>query len=269
MSMMSLSSLASVKEVEEVCPKHGCKLFASINPNRPAICPECRKEKVTTKDKGLVNNFRLLIRRDIYFNKSYWGDSELALKTFNDFKGRADSPELEFRRKGYDLAKEFIEPGNKVLNIIMTGGSGRGKSLLAAAMLHFILEKSDKECLFININEYYEAVKEFKFNGGREPKLSLDNIISADVVVVDDLGTESVMNSDGREGGIMAQKMLYDIFNQRNHTIVTTNLTLEQLQEAYNPKVVDRIMKGINSQTSERILDFKDLKSKRAYSGLI
>jgi len=80
------------------------------------------------------------------------------------------------------------------------------------------------------------AAKRFG-NGGAEATNDLDRYASADLLIIDDLGTE-VANQ-------FSSSCLYDIINTRMNchrsTIISTNLTKEDIQKRYWDRIASRI----------------------------
>uniref|UniRef100_UPI00403F2184 hypothetical protein n=1 Tax=Lentilactobacillus hilgardii TaxID=1588 RepID=UPI00403F2184 len=70
-----------------------------------------------------------------------------------------------------------------------------------------------------------------------------------DLLVLDDLGAEASFKRFDKHNPAQAseyvQRVLYGIVNGRNRTIITTNLSSEQLSTMYNPKLVSRLYTGI------------------------
>lgn len=262
--MESISNLMAVTELKQLCPKHHKPLWRKGN-SKP-ICPLCQREKVEAKTQRLVDNWQNGRLAYFYEHKSYWGAPELIKADFQSYKARPGSKEAEFKTRALNLVasyKQALETNDpNPLNVVMSGDAGRGKSFLAACMLKELVN-AKYECLFINLPDYYESVKRY-WDEGTWPKLNLDDIIHADVVVIDDLGAET-----GREeAGKFIQDFIYNIFNKRRKTIITTNLASEEFYKKYNSRNVSRMFAGINGQTKDRVFNFEGMKDKRAFIGL-
>lgn len=81
---------------------------------------------------------------------------------------------------------------------------------------------------------------------------------SADVLCIDDLGTESAMTS-GREATNFVQNILYESLNVQQRVIITTNLTENEMAEVYNDKNVSRLFK----HSTGTKFDFSGISDKR------
>ena len=81
---------------------------------------------------------------------------------------------------------------------------------------------------------------------------------NADLLVIDDLGSESVMSAKG-EASQFVQRVLYQVTNRQKRIITTTNLTMSELRQAYNAKLVSRLLAGSKGKQ----LDFSGIQDKR------
>ena len=87
---------------------------------------------------------------------------------------------------------------------------------------------------------------------------SIEFIGNADLVVLDDLGTESAMTDKGQASEFV-QKLLYRISNRQTELIITTNLSQQQFKRTYNSKIISRLF----ANTKNSIIDFSGIKDKR------
>ena len=65
--------------------------------------------------------------------------------------------------------------------------------------------------------------------------------------------------NEATEATEFKQDVLKQILDKQKRLIVTTNLTLKELQQAYNPKIVSRLL----SDSRGRRLDFTGISDKR------
>lgn len=123
-------------------------------------------------------------------------------------------------------------------SLIMTGGTGLGKTHLALAIANEVIKKG-KGVIYISAPGMVSALEEFQF--GREapeeeitPKLLSD----CDLLIIDDLGTEFLNN--------FSRGAIYNVFNSRitrgKPTIISTNLSFSELEKNYTDRFVSRVM---------------------------
>lgn len=142
-------------------------------------------------------------------------------------------------RKVYDNADRFIEtfPKNAVRNVVMIGTPGSGKTFLAGCIAGALLKKgfsvvSMTAFGFVNSMLNYHTT----FN---EQKMAyLSPLLDCDLLVIDDLGTESMLKN-------VTVEYLYLVLNERmtknKHTMITTNLSLAQISLRYGERISSRL----------------------------
>lgn len=188
--------------------------------------------------------------------KSLLLDETIKTATFDNFKIENDE-----ERQAFDFAKnlaEFYKNGGQG-NSFMSGPAGSGKSHLSMAILKSYLESGEKTALFVSYSHVVRLIKD-SFNN-RESVYTQNNIMSlltnVDLLVMDDIGSEN--NSD------FSEELLTDVLDGRISTIITTNLSSEELrgnsrkQGKYNQRTASRMFRGIGGKA----FNFKGIKDKR------
>lgn len=143
------------------------------------------------------------------------------------------------------------------VHAIFTGKTGVGKSHISMAILWEVIERSnyDKKCLFIS---YYELLEQIKFamNDREAQKAIMGTLMSeikaADVVVIDDIGSEVGMLTDSNVAVTdFNLRTLNGIMDARQDkpVIITTNLTGKQLTTMYGSRIVSRMLSHSNGLT--------------------
>lgn len=188
--------------------------------------------------------------------KSLLLDETIKTATFDNFKIETDE-----ERQAFDFAKnlaEFYKNGGQG-NSFMSGPAGSGKSHLSMAILKSYLESGEKTALFVSYSHVVRLIKD-SFNN-RDSFYTQNNIMSlltnVDLLVMDDIGSEN--NSD------FSEELLTDVLDGRISTIITTNLSSEELRGnsrkpgRYNQRTASRMFRGI----SGKAFNFKGIKDKR------
>lgn len=144
----------------------------------------------------------------------------------------------EHMKNNYEYCKAYAEnftPDAK--GLFMFGKTGLGKTHLSLAIANVVLNKG--------YDVYYGSIQSImdKLEGehfGRLPREDSikEDILTCDLLIIDDLGTEFVTQFTTAE--------LYNIINSRIlsslPTIISTNLEVEQIAEKYSQRVASRIM---------------------------
>lgn len=245
----NFSILKHVKQTKEICDLHNEN---KIEFRGFVICQSCEKEKSDKRSKEVaINSYQKeKIRRTYGTLKkdSMCSDDTILEATFDNYETSGSETSLAFERAR--LFADKYKDINEKFNVIITGTPGTGKSHLAMAILKEVNENVDKKmsCLFISTNELMRRIKD-SFNN-RESKFTEANMIDllgkADLLVLDDLGSESVFRSKQlNEATEYTQNVIFGILEQRQRTIITTNHSSKELKEIYNSKIVSRSFKNV------------------------
>lgn len=188
--------------------------------------------------------------------KSLLLDETIKTATFENFNIETDE-----ERQAFEFAKnlaEFYKKGGQG-NSFMSGPAGSGKSHLSMAILKSYLESGEKTALFVSYSHVVRLIKD-SFNN-RDSVYTQNNIMSlltnVDLLVMDDIGSEN--NSD------FSEELLTDVLDGRISTIITTNLSSEELRGnaskkgRYNQRTASRMFRGIGGKA----FNFKGIKDKR------
>ena len=188
--------------------------------------------------------------------KSLLLDETIKTATFENFNIETDE-----ERQAFEFAKnlaEFYKNGGQG-NSFMSGPAGSGKSHLSMAILKSYLESGEKTALFVSYSHVVRLIKD-SFNN-RDSVYTQNNIMglltNVDLLVMDDIGSEN--NSD------FSEELLTDVLDGRISTIITTNLSSEELRGSntkkgmYNQRTASRMFRGIGWKA----FNFKGIKDKR------
>ena len=193
---------------------------------------------------------------DIEYNKC--NISNLKNQTFNDFslelyddKINSDKYKLNISprdniKKIQEISQNFINnfdnPNEK--NLLFTGNTGLGKTFLSSCIANEILLKK-KNVLYQTAPVMLDSIIDYRFGKSNFDKNMYDNLLNVDLLIIDDLGTECMNNMKFTE--------LFNIINTRllnqNHitkTIISTNLSLKNLYDTYDERIVSRIVGNYN-----------------------
>ena len=259
----------STKKTGNFCPVHpDTELVTDVHNHEKPFCPKCAVENLgkekTSFDRKITRETitRYMYRYSLIDNPMEWNSS------FDDFEAEKGTKEFDVKQKARLLAGAYLKNTDKTgqkrkrFNTIFFGNPGTGKTHLAMSMLKGVNEyaKPAKRCLFINVNTLMDHIFS-SFNNPTEmwtKEYSIKLIGDADLVVLDDLGTESSMTDKGQASEFV-QKLLYRISNRPTELIITTNLSQQQFKRTYNMKIISRLF----ANTRNSIIDFLGIKDKR------
>lgn len=250
--------LESVQKTDQVCPKHHVTLVRL--PGKEPFCPQCTRERIKAREQQTALDAEAFWRKrkttDMLKRDSIFDDPDLRGATFGSFQpvGQEAEANWNLARK---LAYAYLDPATK-FNTLFTGSPGRGKSHLALSMLTAVNENAETpmSCLFVSVNELMRRIRDsFNYPDSKYTEEAMVNLLGrADLLVLDDVGSESSFKRDSREASEFTQNVLFGILNRRNRTIITTNLNSQEMSAIYNPKLLSRMYKGINGH----IIKFTD-----------
>jgi hypothetical protein len=206
----------------ETC--RGARTVAIRVPNAPTVyerCPTCRNAPwlIQQRIDRLLGELPLMFR--------HW-----RLQTFPDVC-QAQHSTLEMMLEWRD----DTEPSW----LFLWGPSGRGKTGLAVSLL-FELASMGLSAGFKVVPDLLSIIKAtFGVSDGESESSILETLIAADVLCLDDLGSEY-----HRGGEDWAAEKLFQVISGRHaalkRTIITSNYSLEQLKERLgHPRTVRRI----------------------------
>jgi DNA replication protein DnaC len=193
--------------------------------------------------------------------------------TFDKWRPELQTDQQSSRNLGnraYKLTKQMVEVPK---NVVLFGPRGTGKTSLALAMLTSLRDQGQSG-LFISTAELsnlmglqYDAPDVRKRLAGIERAMK-----EADVLLLDDFGTEGGMKLDIKPVRRDMQELMYRVANARLDfaenkprlsTIITTNNEMDELERMYNSKLISRII----PKSKDCTLNFEkltDVRGKRS-----
>lgn len=138
--------------------------------------------------------------------------------------------------------KSFIRHfGKKMENLLFLGNTGVGKTFLANCIARELLNRG-YTVIYLTAFRMFEILEKHKFGRDEvdtyEAANRFEYILDCDLLIIDDLGTE--LNNS------FTVSQLYLIINERllkqKSTIISTNLSLENLNTNYSERIYSRII---------------------------
>lgn len=149
------------------------------------------------------------------------------------------------QRKMMRIARKVCEewadqyPESSRRDLLLTGASGLGKTFLLRAMAARLIER-EIPVILISAYDYLQLARQEYFGNGN----TTEELLSAQVLMLDDLGSEPLMQN-------ITVEQIFRLINERQNrnlaTVISTNLTLEELRERYTERTVSRMTDSRNS----------------------
>lgn len=151
------------------------------------------------------------------------------------------STSRDIMRETLKVAHDFVETFDKEhRNLLLYGDTGVGKSFLSHCIARDLLEKGHS-VLYLDAIRLFEMLEARQFDremSYREKDSMISYVLDTDLLIIDDLGTELA------NGFTTAQ--LYHVIETRltrgRSTIISTNLSIRELNEIYSERIFSRIM---------------------------
>ena len=223
-------------------PKYDCSIcedtgYVHIQNFASNICP-CLKQKLL----------------DISYNKSNM--SNVGKESFDTFRSEIFSdisdPEkykinisprqnmITIKQKCLEFVENFDNPNTH--NLLFTGNTGLGKTFMSNCIANELIQKG-KNVLYQTAPVLLETVIDNKMN---KYKTSFQdnfykNVLEADLLIIDDLGTECLNSMKLSELFTILNTRLLNLNNKVTKTIISTNLNINNIFKSYEERIGSRI----------------------------
>ena len=172
-----------------------------------------------------------------------------------DYKFFEDESEQEFAKKCIKVLTDYVNnlSSIEIKNIIMCGASGTGKTYLTRCLAKELVSRG-YTTLFLSAFDMNNMFLEDHLSS-LEQKEHLKSLIETDCLIIDDLGTEPIRKNVTKEYLLL---LLNERITKQKSTIITSNLSPEQVLTKYEERIFSRIF----NKRSSLILEFKGKNSR-------
>ena len=220
-------------------------------------CSKCR-------DTGYIDNngiteFCSCFKQTVYdldFNSTnIYNLSDQSFEKFDDklYSDKADEDLYEtnispreniknIKKISENFIKNFDDVNEK--NLLFCGSTGLGKTFLSSCIANELI-KQGKTVVYQTAPVMLDKIIDYKF--GKSQDNIIDLIYSADLLIIDDLGTESPNTHKLTELFNIINTRLLNQNNKITKTIISTNLSLQDLYDIYEERIVSRIIGNYNA----------------------
>ncbi len=189
----------------------------------------CFKERLSTalSDRSLVRS-NLEEENFETFRTAYYED--------NGSENISQNPRLS-AQFALESAKSFVKDfSGSTDNLFIYGKTGTGKTFLSSCIAKEILEQG-YSVVYVSAVRLFKLLSDAAFNKENGRDRRADHLYDCDLLIIDDMGTELFNSFTGSE--------LFCIINERaldrRHTIISTNLSIEQFRDRYSERIFSRI----------------------------
>ena len=239
---MENAMLELIDERDALLTKNGYSInYTDIQYN----CPYC-------EDTGYVGNERCACYKQKLINALY-EESDLShllyKQNFDTFNLNVYSKDYIDPDEGissyermsdiYNICKDFCNRFDQYdKSLLFVGGAGLGKTFLSCAVAKELIDKG-KTVLHVRCSKLVNMYEDYRFSRGDyiSAKQKIDKLYNADLLIIDDLGTETQYK--------LSASLLLDLFESRleqgKKMIITTNLTMNEIGQIYSARILSRL----------------------------
>lgn len=129
-------------------------------------------------------------------------------------------------------------------NLLFCGNTGLGKTFLSSCIANELIKKG-KTVLYQTAPIMLDKIIDYKF--GKTTNDIVSTIYSVDLLIIDDLGTETRNSLKITELFNLINSRILNQNNKITKTIISTNLSLQELYDTYDERIVSRIIGNYNA----------------------
>lgn len=199
-------------------------------------CPIC-------KDTGYVDGVKCRCFRQAITNLLYEQSNIKTLLQTDNFKTLSyeyyQGDDLLRFKNAVETCHNFVKNFNSDYhNLFFYGTVGTGKSFLSGCVAKDLIEKGNV-VIYFSSTALFETLSKnvFDFKAKEEFNHLLEDLYTCDLLIIDDLGTELT--------NAFVASQLFSCLNERHlrkkATIISTNLSLEELRDRYSDRIFSRI----------------------------
>ncbi len=121
-------------------------------------------------------------------------------------------------------------------NLLLFGSTGLGKTFLSACIARAVADRG-YSVAYETASSLFNKMERARFERDEQCRTDTESALAADLLIVDDLGTEMP--------GQFTNVALYSLINDRllagKPTIISTNLSTEDIARRYTPQIASRL----------------------------
>lgn len=177
------------------------------------------------------SNLKHILQKENFdtFSFAYYSDNHIDPKT-----GRSS---LKNIKKAYTVARDFVDNfGERFSNLFLYGDTGVGKTFLSHCIAKELIDTSHS-VIYFSAFELFDTLAKSKFEKNDAADQMNEHIFDCDLLIIDDLGTELANNFTVSQLFLCLNERLL----RRKSTIISTNLSLENLAQNYTERTFSRI----------------------------
>ena len=146
------------------------------------------------------------------------------------------SPRTVMEKNLRDCRNYAASFSTKSDNLLFSGNTGLGKTFLSGCIARTVADRGFSVA-YETASRLFTKMERARFERDEQCRLETEGALAADLLILDDLGTEMT--------GQFTSVALYGLINDRllagKPTIISTNLTTEEIARRYTPQIASRL----------------------------
>ncbi len=223
-------------------PNYECKIckdtgYIQNEGHGSSFCP-CLKQKLLDISYNKSNISNLKHENFDTFNANIFSDKAEPEKYKMNISPRQNM--LAIKQKCIEFVENFDSPEHK--NLLFTGNTGLGKTFMSNCIANELIKKG-KNVLYQTAPVLLETVIDEKMNKYKNANQEAfyKNVLEADLLIIDDLGTECLNSMKLSELFTILNTRLLNLNNKVTKTIISTNLNINNIFKSYEERIGSRI----------------------------
>ena len=212
-----------------------CQDTGYIKSENGFVLCTCIKQKLYNIQYNNSNIYDLENQNFSKFNINYYSDTPDVEKYNSKLSPRENI--LKIRKLCDKFIENFDDPTEN--NLLFCGNSGLGKTFISSCIANELIKKG-KTVLYQTAPVMLDNIIDYKF--GKTNNNIVSTINSVDLLIIDDLGTETKNNLKITELFNIINSRLLNQNNTITKTIISTNLSLQELYNNYDERILSRII---------------------------
>lgn len=230
-------NLALQREREELCRQNFEEGYLDDSP----ICDKCGGSGYI--GSNMCECLRELCRQEQKKEVSILSGSRDSFAHFrlDYYPDRVDpnygvSPRSIMEKNLRDCKNYAVFFSDKSENLLLSGNPGLGKTFLSACIARTVADRG-YSVAYETAGHLFTKMERAKFGNDEQARQETEGYTQCDLLILDDLGTEMP--------GQFTNVALYSLINDRlllgKPTIISTNLTTEDIGKRYTPQIASRL----------------------------
>lgn len=225
-------------------PNFSCSLCSDtgyIQENNRTVMCNCLKQELFNLEYNKANISNIDIENFDTFKLELYSDVPNKNLYESDLSPREN---IKIIKK---ICENFIEnfdnPEEK--NLLFIGNTGLGKTFLSNCIAKEILKKQ-KTVLYQTAPIMFDILIDYQLNKSDSSIDIYNNLLTANLLIIDDLGTETMNKMKFTEFFNIINTRLLNQANKNTKTIISTNLSMHDLYNYYDERILSRLVGYFN-----------------------